>query len=89
MSIDVQKLADLARLTIHSKEKESIANDLEAIIGFVDQVQSVNIPKTDQSLDMVNVFRDDTMTPIGAASSLVDAAPAHKDGFIQVPKVIE
>ncbi len=86
--IDVQKLADLARMTVPKDEQESVAKDLEAIIGFVDQVQSRDVSSVAPELDKVNVFRDDIIAPLSSAHDLVEAAPSHHDGFIKVPKVI-
>ncbi len=91
MNLDtVNYLANLARLDIPENEKESIAKDLNNIIGFVDQIQKVEIDSTiTKNDDKVNVFRDDIVLPLAAHYDLVEAAPEHKDGFVKVPKVIE
>jgi aspartyl-tRNA(Asn)/glutamyl-tRNA(Gln) amidotransferase subunit C len=85
----VKRIADLARLSVPDTELESIAKDLESIVSFVDVVQSRTIEQTDQSLDSVNVFREDAVLPLESKYDLVEAAPVHKDGFVSVPKVIE
>ena len=85
----VKKLADLARLSVPETELQSLTKDLESIVGFVDVVQSRNVEKSTDSLENVNVFRDDEIRPLPSAYDLVDAAPEHKDGFVKVPKVFE
>lgn len=87
--IDMQKLADLARISIPTDERQSLAHDLEAIIGFVDQIRSVTPPKREQVPDRVNVLRPDDVVVVETAYDLVLAAPEHQDGFVKVPKVIE
>jgi len=87
--IDVQKLAELARLSIPDEEKEQVARDLEAIIGFVDQVQSAKVSDIEPMQDKKNVFREDIVAPLLSEHDLVEAAPANQDHFVKVPKVIE
>ncbi|HSE56671.1 MAG TPA: Asp-tRNA(Asn)/Glu-tRNA(Gln) amidotransferase subunit GatC [Candidatus Paceibacterota bacterium] len=86
--IDVQKLADLARLEVPKDEQEAVAKDLETIIGFVDQVQSRDVSAA-AGYNSVNVFREDEVAPLESVYDLVAAAPLHQDGFVKVPKVIE
>jgi aspartyl-tRNA(Asn)/glutamyl-tRNA(Gln) amidotransferase subunit C len=87
--MDIQKLADLSRLAVPKEEQEAIAKDMEAIIGFVDQIQSKSVYAVSSDSDRVNIFREDKVSPLGSAYDLVDAAPSHQDGFVKVPKVID
>ncbi len=89
MIIDVQKLADLARLKVPTDEQEAVAKDLERIIQFVAVIQSRDVSMVAPNLDRVNVVRDDVVAPIAAVYDLVAAAPSHQDGFVKVPKIIE
>ncbi|HEY0980266.1 MAG TPA: Asp-tRNA(Asn)/Glu-tRNA(Gln) amidotransferase subunit GatC [Candidatus Paceibacterota bacterium] len=86
----VKKLAHLARLNVPENELETVAKDIGAIIGFVDVVQTAELSEENaQERESVNIFRDDIVEPIGSAHDLVEAAPLHKDHFVQVAKVIE
>ena len=86
----VKKLAHLARLTVPENELEAIAKDIASIIGFVDVVQTVELSDiSNAERESVNVFRNDSVIPIESAHDLVEAAPLHKDHFVQVAKVIE
>jgi aspartyl-tRNA(Asn)/glutamyl-tRNA(Gln) amidotransferase subunit C len=85
----VKKLAHLARLSASDAELEKIASDMGSILGFVDEIQNVEITDREtRDLARVNVFREDIVAPIEAAHDLVELAPLHKDHFVQVPKVI-
>ncbi len=89
MDIDqVKKLAQLARLDVPEAELARVAADMGTILGFVDEIQNVQIEASDVSSGDVNVFRDDAVAPITPAHDLVEAAVLHHDHFIKVPKVI-
>lgn len=86
----VKKLAHLARLTVPEAELAGVAADIGNILGFIDQIQKVDLGDVTTSNDnAVNIFRDDVIAPIPPVYDLVEAAPQHKDHFVMVPKVIE
>ena len=83
-------LAVLARLTVPEEEKEQLAKDISNIVGFIDVIQKVAIsPEEQRVFTQKNVAREDVVAPLESVYDLVEAAPLHKDGFVQVPKVIE
>lgn len=85
----VKKLAYLARLDVPEADLAKLASEMDAIIGFVDEIQKVQISDdVHLKLDKVNVFRDDAVAPIVPFYDLVEIAPAHQDHFVKVPKVI-
>jgi aspartyl-tRNA(Asn)/glutamyl-tRNA(Gln) amidotransferase subunit C len=82
-------LAHLARLTVPEAEKEQLAKDINNIVGFIDVIQKSSVGDLkEKTFAQKNVFREDVVLPIQSAYNLVEAAPLHKDGFVQVPKVI-
>lgn len=82
-------LAHLARLTVPEEEKEQLAKDITNIVGFLDTIQKVTIPEmSEKKFTQKNIAREDIVMPLDSAYNLVEAAPLHKDGFVQVPKVI-
>ena len=59
---DIDKLAVLGRLDIPQEEKETVLRDLTAIVGYIDQIQSVPVDLS-VSVELPeprNVFREDT-----------------------------
>lgn len=83
-------LALLARLTVPEEEKEQLAKDINNIVGFIDVVQRVKLsPQEQKVFTQRNVARDDIVAPLTSVYDLVEAAPLNKDGFVEVPKVIE
>lgn len=82
-------LAHLARLAVPEEEKEQLRTDISNMVAFVDVIQKVDLgPKGETVFTQKNVARDDVVLPLESAYNLVEAAPVHKDGFVQVPKVI-
>ncbi len=87
---DIKRLAHLARLNVPETEMAGMVQDITAILGFVDTIQSVQLDgSVTETSDEKNVFRDDDVHPIIPAHDLVEAAPLHQDHFVKVPKVIE
>lgn len=82
-------LAYLARIDIPEEEKEQLAKDISNIVVFIDVVQKVELGSTEEKVfTQKNVAREDVVAPLESTYNLVEAAPLHQDGFVQVPKVI-
>jgi aspartyl/glutamyl-tRNA(Asn/Gln) amidotransferase C subunit len=89
-SADIERLANLARVSVPKEELDAMTTDITNILGFIDTVQSVSIESRGEAqTDKVNIFREDAVDPIAPAHDLVEAAPLHQDHFVKVPKVIE
>jgi aspartyl-tRNA(Asn)/glutamyl-tRNA(Gln) amidotransferase subunit C len=87
---DIKRLASLSRLTVPEAELASVGKDIDAILGFVDTIQVVQLgDQIIQTNDQTNVFREDIVQPLQASHDLIEAAPLHQDHFVKVPKVIE
>jgi aspartyl-tRNA(Asn)/glutamyl-tRNA(Gln) amidotransferase subunit C len=89
---EVERVAKLARIGITSAEATSLAGDLDAIVGFVQQLQAVDIEgvaPTDQVTGLENVTRDDVVKPAKQSrEELLANSPKTKDGYIVVKRVL-
>lgn len=88
----VEHVANLARLNLTEEEKEQMTKDMEAIIGFADQINSLDIADikpTDHVIPINNVFRDDVIAPSMDREKLLSNAPEQENGCFNVPKVVE
>lgn len=89
---DVEHVARLARLALDSEEKELFAGQMDAILGYVEKLKSVDtegIVPTSHAVPMENAFREDAVQPsIGLEKALANA-PMSSGSFFAVPKVIE
>ncbi|PIE70138.1 MAG: Asp-tRNA(Asn)/Glu-tRNA(Gln) amidotransferase GatCAB subunit C [Deltaproteobacteria bacterium] len=88
---EVAKVAQLARISIDETEMDALTGQIDAILGYVDQLGEVKtdgVPPTARSLNLTNAFREDTEKGhIGEAAALANA-PESEDGYFIVPKVI-
>lgn len=87
----VDKIANLAKLNFNDLEKKEIREDLEKMIGFVDQLNSIDTSGTQPLMHMsreVNVLREDIVTGSVTALEALENAPGSAGHFFTVPKVI-
>jgi len=88
----VDKLANLARLKFDEAEKESVKNDLQKMIQFVEKLNELDTTGVEPLLHMsghVNVLRaDEVKGSISREEGLKNAA-VHDEHFFKVPKVIK
>ena len=92
MKFEIEKIAELARLNLKSEEKAKLEKDLEAILGYVQKLDSLdtkNIEPTSHVLDLENVFRPDQVKPAKIRDEVLDHAPLREGKFFKVPKVVE
>lgn len=88
-SVDIRKLAALARLDVSDEEITKLTHEIPAILAFVETVQKVagsaGVPDATQ-----NVMRDDTHAhePGKYTDDLLKAAPQVKNGKVVVKQVI-
>lgn len=82
-------LANLARIAIKDEEKEQLRCDISNMVGFIDTIQKVTLQEHEKAtVAQKNIVRDDIIAPLESVYDLVEAAPMHKDGFVQVPKIL-
>jgi aspartyl-tRNA(Asn)/glutamyl-tRNA(Gln) amidotransferase subunit C len=95
MSVDrdtVKRVAHLARIALSDDEAEALKGDLNAILGFVEQLNEVDIEGVDPMtavVDMGMKKRTDLVTEKDQAEKIVANAPAREGNFFVVPKVVE
>ena len=89
---ELKKLGKLSRLDIVDDNSQGLINDLNEIIGFIDQLNEVN---TDNVKPLSSVtghalpLRDDKVCDGNINHSILRNAPEKKSGYFVVPKVIE
>ncbi len=95
MSVDsatVRRIAHLARIKVTDAEVPHLEDELNAILAFVAELESVDVtgvaPMT-SVLPMPMKKRADTVTDGGIAGKIVANAPSSEDHFFVVPKVVE
>jgi aspartyl-tRNA(Asn)/glutamyl-tRNA(Gln) amidotransferase subunit C len=89
---EVEKVARLARLSLEEAELDRLTGQMDAVLGFVEQLKNLNtdgILPTAHAVPMENAFRADAVRPSLGTEKALANAPAAADGCFRVPKVIE
>lgn len=95
MSVDadtVRRIGRLARIRITEDEVAAYEGELNAILGFVEQLDEVDIEGVEPMTSVTPMTlrrRDDAVTDGGYADKIVANAPISEDNFFMVPKVVE
>jgi aspartyl-tRNA(Asn)/glutamyl-tRNA(Gln) amidotransferase subunit C len=89
---EVEHVARLARLALGADEKDRMRSQLDAILGYVEQLRRVDttgVEPTAHVLPLVNVMRDDEVRPSYPADAMLANAPDAQDGQFRVPRILE
>ena len=95
MSVDtatVRRVARLARIKVTDDEAERMTNELNSILGFVEQLNEVDVAGVEPMTSVVSVKmrrRQDVVTDGEDAAAITANAPLSEDHFFMVPKVVE
>lgn len=88
---DVLKLARLARLHLTDDEVVQFQEEISAILGYVEQLQSVEvdgIEPTYQVTGLNNVMRPDEERLYATKEKLLKNVPAKKGDYIKVRRML-
>jgi aspartyl-tRNA(Asn)/glutamyl-tRNA(Gln) amidotransferase subunit C len=88
---EVERIAKLARIGLSPAETTQMSEELGRILEFVEQLQAVDIEgvePTDQVTGLEDVWREDVVKPSPPRELLLANAPAQKDGYIVVKRVL-
>jgi aspartyl-tRNA(Asn)/glutamyl-tRNA(Gln) amidotransferase subunit C len=95
MAVDaatVRKIGRLARIRIEDGEVAKYQDELNAILGFVEQLAEVDVTGVEPMTSVTPMTlrrRDDVVTDGGYPEHIVANAPLSEDNFFMVPKVVE
>jgi aspartyl-tRNA(Asn)/glutamyl-tRNA(Gln) amidotransferase subunit C len=95
MSLDtatVRRIAKLARIRVDDAEIAVLQTELNAILGYVDQLNEVNVDGVEPlsgGAQMAMRLREDVVTDGGIPELILANAPDRAGNFFSVPKVVE
>ena len=88
----VARIATLARIRVPEEELESLAAEMDKIIGWVEQLDEVttdDVPPMASVVDVELPWRDDEVTDGDCRDKVLANAPEKVEGFFAVTKVLE
>jgi aspartyl-tRNA(Asn)/glutamyl-tRNA(Gln) amidotransferase subunit C len=89
---DVRRIARLARLDVSAAEAEKTRDQLNGILAFIEQLQSVDttgIEPMAHAVDVVQRLRPDAATEADRRDAFQAVAPETEAGLYLVPRVVE
>jgi aspartyl-tRNA(Asn)/glutamyl-tRNA(Gln) amidotransferase subunit C len=95
MSVDaatVKRIGRLARIRIEEEEVASYQQEINSILGFVEQLSEVDVEGVEPMTSVTPMTlrrRDDVVSDGGYPEQIVKNAPLTEDNFFMVPKVVE
>jgi aspartyl-tRNA(Asn)/glutamyl-tRNA(Gln) amidotransferase subunit C len=88
----VEKIAHLARLRIPEADKETVKNELQQMIEFVDKLNELDTTGIEPLMHMsnnINAVREDEVKGSIPTEDALKNAPVSDGVFFKVPKVIK
>lgn len=93
--VDVEKIADLARLELTNAEIESFTEQLSSILDHIEKLNELDTTDVEPMShcltaggDIQDARRDDVMRPSLGQRLAVESAPDTEAGYFKVPRVI-
>lgn len=91
---DIQSIARLARLHLTEEEEIRYAEELSAVLSYVDmlnQVDTTGVEETFQVTGLEDIFRTDEVVASSEEKRklIIDAFPQEKRGMLAVPNVFD
>ena len=88
---DLENLSLLARITIKEEEKEKMLADMQAILGYVGEINETSGSVERIKSDHYNIVREDVVTRESgsATDAVLHEAPETEDGYVKVAQVLK
>lgn len=90
--IDIDYVANLARLALTDEEKARYAEQLGGVLDYFAKLSTVDVEGVKPSahaFDLENVWQADVVKPGLPTESALQNAPAQRDNQVVVPKVVD
>ena len=91
-SFDIDKVAELARISLEPGERDRLKKDLENILRYVEKLRRIDtseVEPTSHVLNIENVFREDVPRRSDVIDKVLKHAPERAGNYFKVPKVVE
>jgi aspartyl-tRNA(Asn)/glutamyl-tRNA(Gln) amidotransferase subunit C len=85
---EARRVAGLAHLEFDDVGLDRMASEMTKILTYIDQLREVDIEGFEERDATVTPMREDVAQPSTDRDAVARNAPAWRDGFFVVPKVI-
>ena len=89
---DVRKVARLSRIAVPDEKLDALANELNSIMGWIEQLNEVDVDGVEPLTSVVETslpMRPDDVTDGNRRDEVLANAPKSDEGFFVVPRSVE
>jgi aspartyl/glutamyl-tRNA(Asn/Gln) amidotransferase C subunit len=88
---DLDTLSALARIKVSDEEKKKMLEDMQSILGYISEINSVSGDIKRTQADVRNVLRDDVVTNETGSNTqaILDEAPGRVGDYVKVAQVMK
>lgn len=88
---DLDTLSVLARIDIKEEEKAKMLVDMQAILGYISEINEIQGSVTNEKSPIFNIVREDVVTRETGSNTeaILGEAPATEDGYVKVEQVMK
>ena len=90
--LNIDYVANLARLALTEQEKETFSRQLGDVLRYVEKLGEVDVSQvepTAHAFPLCNIWADDVPQPGLPVEAALRNAPAQRDQMIVVPVIVE
>ena len=87
---EIVNLGNLVNITVTESESHDLIPKIDSILGYIDQIKSIDVEMYDQHVNGVNptlrsdIVNDDTSFSL----DFIDGVPNKQSGYVKVTKVL-
>ena len=87
---ELEHLAQLSRIDLSEDDKKSLIKEFDSILGYVDQINNVQVPETSEQYVQINTVHadQDAYESQTYSDKMIAGAPDSQDGFYKVQKIL-
>lgn len=85
---DIKNLAILSRIHVSDEDAKKYAEEFTAILSYVSEIQSVDVPDVHDIANVSNVFRDDMYEDSHFGEKFLREVPNKEGGYVKVKQIL-
>ena len=88
---EIENLAKLCRIELTNDEKKELSGEMDSILDFVNQIQTVNVGDKKESIGQLRKIMREDKNPHESGlytKDILEEAPKTESGYIKVKKIL-
>lgn len=88
---DLANIASLSRISVTPEEEEKMLADMQAILGYISEINEVSGDVVRTKGEHYNIVREDIITHETGSNTeaILNEAPDTEDGYVKVAQVLK